>query len=45
MLVSIKHLTKQILDVAELKLKAMGIDIDNLSTKQTEYLEDWEEGT
>jgi S-inosyl-L-homocysteine hydrolase len=33
------------LNVAELKLKAMGIDIDHLSTKQNEYLEDWEEGT
>jgi adenosylhomocysteinase len=33
------------LNVAELKLKAMGINIDNLSTKQTNYLEDWEEGT
>jgi adenosylhomocysteinase len=33
------------LNVAELKLKAMGINIDNLSTKQTDYLEDWEEGT
>ena len=31
--------------VAELKLKAMGIDIDNLTKKQIEYLEDWEEGT
>ncbi len=33
------------LSVAELKLKAMGIDIDHLSQKQTDYLEDWEEGT
>ena len=33
------------LNVAELKLKAMGIDIDNLSHKQADYLEDWEEGT
>ncbi len=33
------------LNVAELKLKAMGINIDNLSTKQIDYLEDWEEGT
>ena len=33
------------LNVAELKLKAMGINIDHLSTEQTEYLEDWEEGT
>jgi adenosylhomocysteinase len=33
------------LSVAELKLKAMGIDIDNLSHKQADYLEDWEEGT
>ena len=33
------------LNVAELKLKAMRIDIDHLSQKQTDYLEDWEEGT
>ena len=33
------------LSVAEIKLKAMGIDIDNLSHKQADYLEDWEEGT
>ena len=33
------------LSVAELKLKAMGIDIDHLSRKQADYLEDWEEGT
>lgn len=31
--------------VAELKLKAMGIDIDNLTQNQIKYLEDWEEGT
>ena len=31
--------------VAELKLKAMGIDIDSLTPKQIDYLEDWEEGT
>ena len=33
------------ISVAELKLKAMGIEIDHLSHKQTDYLEDWEEGT
>jgi adenosylhomocysteinase len=33
------------LSVAELKLKAMKIEIDHLSNKQTDYLEDWEEGT
>lgn len=33
------------LSVAELKLKAMGIDIDHLTPKQINYLEDWEEGT
>lgn len=33
------------LSVAELKLKAMGIDIDHLTPKQIIYLEDWEEGT
>ena len=31
--------------VAELKLKAMGIDIDHLSPEQVKYLENWEEGT
>jgi adenosylhomocysteinase len=31
--------------VAELKLKAMGIEIDALTLRQKEYLEDWEEGT
>ena len=31
--------------VAELKLKAMGIDIDYLSPEQVKYLENWEEGT
>jgi adenosylhomocysteinase len=33
------------LSVAELKLKAMGIDIDHLTSKQINYLKDWEEGT
>ncbi|HEY0196596.1 MAG TPA: adenosylhomocysteinase [Methanobacterium sp.] len=31
--------------VAELKLKAMGIDIDELTPQQKEYLEGWEHGT
>ena len=30
------------ISVAELKLKAMGINIDHLSTRQVEYLENWE---
>ncbi len=31
--------------VAELKLKAMGIEIDELTPRQKEYLEGWEQGT
>lgn len=31
--------------VAELKLKAMGIEIDELTPEQEEYLEGWEHGT
>jgi len=31
--------------VAELKLKAMGIEIDELSAEQEEYLSSWEHGT
>jgi len=31
--------------VAELKLEAMGIEIDTLTDKQKNYLESWEEGT
>lgn len=31
--------------VARLKLKAMGIEIDDLSERQVDYLEGWEEGT
>ncbi|MGC9517014.1 MAG: adenosylhomocysteinase [Methanomicrobiales archaeon] len=31
--------------IAELKLKAMNIEIDNLTSKQINYLENWEEGT
>ncbi|OPY23769.1 MAG: S-adenosyl-L-homocysteine hydrolase [Methanobacterium sp. PtaU1.Bin242] len=31
--------------VAELKLGAMGIEIDELTTEQKEYLEGWEQGT
>lgn len=31
--------------VAELKLKAMGIEIDGLTPQQKEYLEGWEHGT
>ena len=40
-----KTLDETDLSVAELKLKAMGIDIDHLTQKQVDYLEDWEEGT
>lgn len=32
-------------DVAELKLKAMDIEIDSLTRRQIDYLENWEEGT
>ena len=32
-------------DVARLKLKAMGIEIDGLSERQKDYLSDWREGT
>ena len=32
-------------EVAKLKLKAMGIEIDSLSKKQVDYLDDWEVGT
>lgn len=31
--------------VSRLKLKAMGIEIDKLSPRQAEYLQNWEEGT
>jgi len=31
--------------IARLKLQAMGISIDTLSSEQTEYLESWEQGT
>lgn len=31
--------------VAKLKLNAMNIEIDSLTSKQIEYLKDWEEGT
>jgi len=32
-------------EIANLKLKAMGIEIDTLSTRQKDYLNDWQEGT
>ena len=32
-------------EVARLKLKAMGINIDSLTPEQREYLSSWEEGT
>jgi adenosylhomocysteinase len=31
--------------VAMLKLKSMGIEIDTLTEKQRNYMDDWEEGT
>ncbi len=40
-----KTLDETDISVAELKLKAMGIDIDHLSPEQVKYLENWEEGT
>ena len=36
---------KQIIHVAKLKLKAMDIKIDSLTTEQVAYLKNWEEGT
>ncbi len=32
-------------EVARLKLKSMGIDIDTLTAEQAQYLDSWEEGT
>ena len=32
-------------EVARLKLRAMGVDIDTLSAEQEEYLRSWEQGT
>ena len=40
-----KTLDETDISVAELKLKAMKIEIDHLSNKQVEYLENWQEGT
>ena len=40
-----KTLDETDISVAELKLKAMKIEIDHLSNKQAEYLENWQEGT
>jgi len=31
--------------IAELKLAAMGVKIDKLTTEQVKYLDSWEEGT
>ncbi|GAB6055743.1 adenosylhomocysteinase [Methanobacterium movens] len=31
--------------IAQLKLKAMGLEIDDLSSRQIEYLNNWDEGT
>jgi adenosylhomocysteinase len=33
------------LEIARLKLAAMGIQIDNLTPEQEKYLSSWEEGT
>ena len=32
-------------DVATMKLKAMGIEIDSLTDKQKAYMANWQEGT
>jgi adenosylhomocysteinase len=32
-------------EVARLKLQAMGIEIDELTTEQRDYLSSWEQGT
>jgi adenosylhomocysteinase len=32
-------------EIARLKLKAMGIEIDTLTEEQVKYLNSWEEGT
>jgi adenosylhomocysteinase len=41
------HLMPRDLDmhVARLKLRAMGVQIDTLTSEQKRYLESWEEGT
>jgi adenosylhomocysteinase len=31
--------------IAQLKLKAMGIDVDELTPEQAHYLSSWQEGT
>ncbi|EHP87047.1 adenosylhomocysteinase [Methanotorris formicicus Mc-S-70] len=36
---------EQDLRIASLKLKSMGVDIDELTEEQRKYLEDWKEGT
>jgi adenosylhomocysteinase len=33
------------MEIARLKLKAMGVEIDTLTTEQVKYLNSWEEGT
>ena len=40
-----KTLDETDISVAELKLKAMKIDIDHLSDAQVKYLDSWKEGT
>ncbi|MGB7969773.1 MAG: adenosylhomocysteinase [Methanobacterium sp.] len=40
-----KTLDETDISVAELKLKAMKIEIDHLSNEQVKYLENWQEGT
>jgi len=33
------------MEIARLKLKAMGVEIDTLTSEQVKYLNSWEEGT
>jgi len=40
-----KTLDETDIDVAELKLNAMGIGIDSLTERQLEYIKNWDEGT
>jgi adenosylhomocysteinase len=32
-------------EIARLKLKSMGVEVDTLTMEQTKYLNSWEEGT
>ena len=42
---SAKYIVENDLTLGRLKLKAMGIEIDDLSERQKDYLCDWREGT